>query len=548
MPIEKMRTYYVSWVAVNNDPWPNWERTLAGGQITTGDGQPIPFRAEDDGEWPGVPERVSGEHRVVYSGPTLAALFHRQSDFLNLRNLHRVYLLYQKPMGKKSPHEYLRATIDRIVAARNAAGAGIDPNKTVFVPIDGIDDPTDHEQIAEALKKWIKDEDPFDFGKTKVKKRIEINLSPGTPSMHACWMMLHWSGEFRDIDVQFLQGDGGVFTGKIQDDAKRTPNRYIHFDVLTRFVKGPPSSGTYSDPAPGEDQMTMDQLQSADYADLREQIEKAALLGLPILLVGQRGSGKTFLAQHYHERRQAYRQSIEPDSKREKAEKSMAVVREPDAPHGEFITVTLSEYDQIQELRDTLFGWAKGAFTDASHKNDGLLGRAHKGTLFLDEIHHFGKPLQAALLGPMNNGRYRPKMATYELISDFDLVVATNEPDWESELAPDFRDRIKRIVLHVPSFNEIRTRNPVNNDLWKFWEVTLRRRCRECRVEYEAPSPECQAKLESALEHKPLNGNWRDLHRLADQVLLHLVLDRSGRPLLTWNSEGLAKAIMETFP
>jgi transcriptional regulator with AAA-type ATPase domain len=184
------------------------------------------------------------------------------------------------------------------------------------------------------------------------------------------------------------------------------------------------------------------------------------------------------------------------------------VVREPDAPHGEFVTVTLSEYDQVQELRDTLFGWAKGAFTGATEKNDGLLGRAHKGTLFLDEIHHFEKPLQAALLGPMNRGRYRPKMAAYELISDFDLVVATNDPAWEDKLAEDFCDRIKRIVIPVPSFNEIRRQNPENNDLWKFWEATLLRRCRECRVPYEEPPGDCHAELISALKHKPLNGNW----------------------------------------
>lgn len=547
MPEEKVRTYYVSWVSVKTDPWPNWERTLAGEQITTPEGPPIPLRPEDDKEWPGVPERVSGGHRVIYSGPTLAALFHPQSDHFNLRNLHRVYLLHQKPLGKKSPHEYLRATIDRIIVARNASGSEIASDKIEYVPIDGINDPTDHEQITEILRKWIEDDDPFDFGKTKIKKRIEINLSPGTPSMHACWMMLHWRGEFRDIDVRFFQGDGGVFVGKIEDDANRTPNRYVRFDVLTRFEKGTPS-GMNSDPLPGEDQMTMDQLLSADYAELRERIEKAALLGLPILLVGNRGSGKTSLAQHYHRRRQHYRQLTEPGCKGEKVEKSKRVVREPGPPHGEFVTVSLSEYDQIQELRDTLFGWAKGAFTGATDKNDGLLGRAHKGTLFLDEIHHFGKPLQAALLGPMNKGRYRPKMAAYELISDFDLVIATNDPNWEEKLAEDFRDRIKRIVLLVPSFNEIRSRNPVNNDLWKFWEATLERRCRECRVEYQAPPPNCLGKLASALEHKPLNGNWRDLHRLADQILLHLVLDRGGRPLFAWNVEGLAKAIRETFP
>src|SRR5262249_22255633 len=139
----------------------------------------------------------------------------------------------------------------------------------------------------------------------------------------------------------------------------------------------------------------------------------------------------------------------------------------------------------------------------------GLLGMAHRGTLFLDEIHHLDGALQASLLGVLNNHRYRPKMADYEVQSEFDLVVATNDRNWRDVLADDFRDRIERVVLEVPSFRELQQENLA--DLWGFWEFTLKRRCQECGVAYVDPTAECRAVLEGTFRHQPLAGNWRDL-------------------------------------
>jgi transcriptional regulator with AAA-type ATPase domain len=171
---------------------------------------------------------------------------------------------------------------------------------------------------------------------------------------------------------------------------------------------------------------------------------------------------------------------------------------------------------------------------------------AHHGTLFLDEIRHLQGALQASLLGVLNNHRYRPKMADYEVQSLFDLVVATNDPQWRDRLADDFRDRIERIVLEVPPFRVLQRADLA--DLWCFWECTLRRRCRECGVDYTEPTPECRAELEGVFRHQPLAGNWRDLMRLADQVLLLLTAARGGRATpLTWNRELLEQAVFRTF-
>jgi transcriptional regulator with AAA-type ATPase domain len=215
--------------------------------------------------------------------------------------------------------------------------------------------------------------------------------------------------------------------------------------------------------------------------------------------------------------------------------------------------VTLSEYADLDTLRDTLFGWAKGSWTGAEEAYDGLLGEAHRGTLFLDEIHHLDRKLQPLLLGPLNTDslnsrRYKPKMATYEIISDFDLVVATNDPLWCDKMIPDLQERFERIVLQVPSFRSFQQQSP--QTIWQFWNHSLRRRCQSCRIAFseEGEWTACSQKLLELFRTNPLTGNWRDLQRLADNVLLHLSAAREGRPTgLLWSLAGMERAVQRTF-
>jgi transcriptional regulator with AAA-type ATPase domain len=229
-------------------------------------------------------------------------------------------------------------------------------------------------------------------------------------------------------------------------------------------------------------------------------------------------------------------------------------VRAPETGvEGLFVKITLAEFADLDTLRDTLFGWAKGSWTGAEEAYDGLLGEAHHGTLFLDEIHHLDRKLQPLLLGPLNTDslgsrRYKPKMATYDVISDFDLVVATNDPAWRDRMIPDLQERFERIVIEVPSFRSFQ--KDATQTIWQFWEFTLRRRCERCGLEYtqEGDWKECSQRLLELFASQPLHGNWRDLQRLADNTLLYLTDARDGRPTaLTWNLLLLEDAIRRTF-
>lgn len=575
------RCFYVSWVDRRTDPWPQWEQIPRGAGATIQDGQSIDSLPADHAEWPGIPliepaSKAVDDPRMgrlvwpgipllldgrtcrLYTGPTLSALFHPGSPFHNLEGLDAVHLLYQ-PEREDSPHEVLREVLVRICQARRIKNTD---KRIRFVPIEWIIDPTDHGAIIRGIEKWLTHNDPFDLGRRHAAKqpaRVVVNLSAGTPSMHAAWLMLRWNGSLGGPEsvVEFVQGDGGLAEGVAGAGPPPNPLRVIPIDVLSQFLDRKsmapqPTSG------PEEPGVALEELTGPPFDDLRQRIDHAAMLGLPILLQGERGTGKTFLAHYYHRRRQFYR-SLQGEAG---ASGKTALRRDgKDTPRksgerfpektGEsnFVGVTLSEFADIETLRDTLFGWAKGSWTGADKGFDGLLGEAHGGTLFLDEVHHLAKPLQASLLGPLNNRRYRPKMATYEVISHFDLVVATNDAQWRDRLADDFRDRIERIVLEVPAFRSFQRHGA--NLIWLMWEFTIRRRCRECGLEYAAEGPvwlECREQLMGLFRRHPLSGNWRDLQRLADNLLLHLTSSREGRPSpMRWDREKLEHAIAETF-
>lgn len=575
------RSFYISWIAFNNDPWSPSDIVNPDGPQPTfrqrgpapGDPKPVVFRPPDDPEWPGVPEVVVGGSRHLLTGPTLPAFFHPNSEYHNLQGLDHVYLLFQDG-APKSPHERLRKVMQDIVQARKLDGF----DRVEFVPIKGLDDdPTNHQRILQALETWLTgSRDPLLRRDGRIKqRRIVINLSPGTPSMHACWLLLYWKGALgsaTDTCVTFCQGDGGAAAGRFVEESQRKPLHIVPIDVLGQYrgLAAPvaavaPAGGAAEAPEHEALEVRLEQLRCATYVALRERIEQAAALGLPILLEGERGSGKTFLARYYHERRQEHRRrraALQPSAEssppqrksRGGAKPAGVAARAPSKsdPSRLFVTVTLSEYASVEELRDQLFGWAKGSWNLAKEDYDGLIGDAHQGTLFLDEIHHLKRPLQAALLGPLNDHTYTHKGSSELIRSDFDLVVATNDPDWRKALNDDFRDRIERVVIQVPSFEAVRMQPYGHDDLWLFWETAIRRRCQECGVRYVEldQASECHTLLKKRVIERKLPGNWRDLYRLADCVLLWLTPRQApagGPSCLTWDRERLDEAIHDAF-
>jgi transcriptional regulator with AAA-type ATPase domain len=163
----------------------------------------------------------------------------------------------------------------------------------------------------------------------------------------------------------------------------------------------------------------------------------AALLypphGLPILLTGETGSGKSWLAQKM-------------------AEIAAASGRLPkDAP---FVPFNCAEYAHNPELLlAQLFGVKKGAFTGADTDRPGLVEQAAGGVLFLDEVHRLPPTGQEMLFHLIDRGTYRRLGETgTEHRAALRLVAATTESP-ETALITTLRRRFST-VLTVPPLRE----------------------------------------------------------------------------------------------
>lgn len=80
-----------------------------------------------------------------------------------------------------------------------------------------------------------------------------------------------------------------------------------------------------------------------------------------------------------------------------------------------------------QLFESELFGYVKGAFTDAKRDKPGKLARAHRGTVFFDEIGELPISTQVKLLRLLQNHEYEPLGSTEQVESDIRIIAATNK-------------------------------------------------------------------------------------------------------------------------
>lgn len=152
--------------------------------------------------------------------------------------------------------------------------------------------------------------------------------------------------------------------------------------------------------------------------------------GLPILLNGGSGVGKSFLAELIYE------YAVEEG------------VIANDAP---FVTLNCADYANNPELLSAmLFGYTKGAFTGADQNSAGLIEQADQGYLFLDEVHRLSSESQEKLFLLMDKDEYRRMGETKgSRKAQVRLIFATTE-DPNEVLIHTLRRRIP-MIIHIPS-------------------------------------------------------------------------------------------------
>lgn len=167
--------------------------------------------------------------------------------------------------------------------------------------------------------------------------------------------------------------------------------------------------------------------ESRPIRDLLDQMMRIADLDTSVLITGESGTGKELVARALH------KQS-----------------RRKDAP---FIAINCSALPETL-LESELFGYKRGAFTDAKVDRKGLFLQANHGTLFLDEIGEIPLTLQPKLLRAIEERRIRPLGSNEETEFNVRILAATNR-NLESEIEDkNFRQdlyfRLNVIQIDVP--------------------------------------------------------------------------------------------------
>lgn len=164
---------------------------------------------------------------------------------------------------------------------------------------------------------------------------------------------------------------------------------------------------------------------------LKNKIKVVSKYDSTVLITGESGTGKELIAKAIH--------------------------NESERRNQRFIDINCSGVPQ-NLLESELFGYEKGAFTDAKSKKTGLIELAHKGTLFLDEIGDMPLELQPKLLRFLENRKFRQLGGRQEISVDVRIVAATNrnlkQMVEEGIFRNDLYYRLNIIPIDAPSLRE----------------------------------------------------------------------------------------------
>ncbi|MCB1689073.1 MAG: phage shock protein operon transcriptional activator [Halioglobus sp.] len=168
-------------------------------------------------------------------------------------------------------------------------------------------------------------------------------------------------------------------------------------------------------------------------AEALDQLSQLARINRPILLLGERGTGKELAAQRLH--------FLSPRWQ---------------APLVKVNCAALAD----SLLESELFGHEPGAFTGATRTRQGRFERADGGTLFLDELGTMSMRLQEKLLRLIEYGEFERLGGQQTLQVDVRVVAATNT-DLRAQVAQhqfraDLLDRLSFDVVHIPALRHRR--------------------------------------------------------------------------------------------
>lgn len=178
-----------------------------------------------------------------------------------------------------------------------------------------------------------------------------------------------------------------------------------------------------------------------------------------------------------------------------------------------FVGIDLGSIPE-QLFESELFGYEKGAFTDARRDKPGRMEVATGGTLFLDEIGNLSLPMQAKLLTAIEKQQITRLGATRPITIDVRLISATNinihEMVGKGTFRQDLLYRINTIELHIPPLRER------GNDIQLLADYFLARYARKYKKDIKGLSRDARSKL----QNYNWPGNVRELQHAIERAVI----------------------------
>ncbi len=163
------------------------------------------------------------------------------------------------------------------------------------------------------------------------------------------------------------------------------------------------------------------------FLEMLEHVSRAAPLSKPVLVIGERGTGKELIASRLHYLSERWEQPL--------------------------IKVNCAALTESL-LESELFGHEAGAFTGATRTHIGQFEQSSGGTLVLDELGTIPLRMQEKILRVIEYGEFRRVGGSETLVTEVRVVGVTNEDlpklAARGDFRPDLLDRLAFDVIHVP--------------------------------------------------------------------------------------------------
>ena len=345
-----------------------------------------------------------------------------------------------------------------------------------------LDKPTDHKKIYDEIRNNV-------LPIVVKEQNLFINISPGTPAMHAVWLILYAAGEF--------PSGTRLISSQWNPKIKETFCDDVDFPITTYLSK----LRDYEKENPKEAFYKPENAKSEARKNALEKIRVyARVQGVPMLLLGERGIGKSRLVE-----------SVVSKIKKK-----------------EVVSVACGTLDS-NLAESAMFGHKKGSFTGATADKKGYFGEADGKILFLDEIQDLPKGVQRKLLRTLQDKKHRYRILgdDKESTADVELVCASNltENELRQKLDPDFFDRISFYTVNIPPLRECR--EDIVGDWNEVWKTV--------RLDSSSKEAPMDKHLEKYFKTSRLSGNFRTLQSIAYQ-------------LIAWNGKKTIEEILKNFP